>query len=237
LNKSLIFIILEKQKSLNMELKIVFLLTLSLFFCLTIFTQNKLLGKVTDFKQQPIADAQVFLNGQKVDVSTNERGYFEAEVPDSVDQISVYSPKYGVLTSSYSGESELSFVFLEPKKTEKEKISVGYGEVDKENLTYAIDKIDAEKKDDVKGYVNIYDYIRGRLPGVRVTSDNRIIIRGVNTLGLSYDPLFVVDGSIVNNIDFIDMNQIKDISVLKDASASIYGSRGANGVILINLKK
>ena len=220
-----------------MKLKSVFLLTLNLFFCLTVFTQNKLLGKVTDFKQQPVGDAQVFLNGKKADVSTNERGYFEVQVPDSINKISVYSSKYGVLTSSYSGETTLSFVFLEPKKTEKEKIPVGYGEVDKDNLTYAVDKIDAEKNDAIKGYQNIYDYIRGRVPGVRVTGDNHIIIRGVNTLGLSSDPLFVVDGSIVSSIDYIDVNDIKDISVLKDASASIYGSQGANGVILITLKK
>ena len=234
--KLLIFINLVKQKSLYMKHKTLGLLTLGLFLSLSITAQKKLLGKVTDFKQQPIADAQVFLNGQKVDVTINGRGFFEVEVPDSVNRISVYSPKYGVLTSSYSGEPMLSFVLLEPK-TEKEDVSIGYGEIDKKELTYAVDKIDAEKVNEVSGYRNIYDYMRGKLPGVRVTSDNRIIVRGINSLSLSSDPLFVVDGSIVTNIDFIDVNQIKDNTVLKDASSSIYGSRGSNGVILITLKK
>jgi TonB-dependent SusC/RagA subfamily outer membrane receptor len=89
----------------------------------------------------------------------------------------------------------------------------------------------------VNGYNNIYDYMRGKLPGVRVTNDNKIIIRGLNSLKLTSDPLFVVDGAIVSNIDYINLNEIKNISVLKDASASIYGSRGTNGVILINLKR
>jgi TonB-dependent SusC/RagA subfamily outer membrane receptor len=131
-------------------------------------------------------------------------------------------------------------------KTEKEKISIGYGEVDRESLTYAVDKIDAEQDLSISGYSNIYDYMRGKLPGVRVTNDNKIMIRGISSLSissdpyalnLSSDPLFVVNGAIVNNIDFINVNEIKNISVLKDASASIYGSRGTNGVILINLKR
>ena len=219
-----------------MKPKTIFLLSLGLLFCLTIYAQKKLLGKVTDFKQQPIADAQVFLNGKEATVTINGRGFFEVEVPDSVDRISVYSPKYGVLTSSYSGESMLSFVLLEPKN-ENEDIPIGYGDIDKKELTFAVDKLDAEKDIEVGGYRNIYDYMRGKLPGVRVTSDNHIIVRGINTLSLSSEPLFVVDGSIVTNIDFINVNQIKDITVLKDASASIYGSRGSNGVILISLKK
>ncbi len=220
-----------------MKPKTLYLICLGLFFCLQIFAQKKLLGKVTDFKQQPISDAQVFLNGHKVDVAINQRGFFEVEVPDSINRISIYSPKYGVLTSAYSGEPMLSFVLLEPKEAEIEEIPIGYGDVDKKELTYAVSKIDAEKNNEIKGYQNIYDYMRGRLPGVRITNDNHIIVRGINTINLSTDPLFVVDGTIVNNIDFIDVNQIKDITVLKDASASIYGSQGANGVILISLKK
>lgn len=220
-----------------MKLKTSFLLVLGLFLSLTLCAQKKLIGKVTDFKQQPVTDAQVFLNSQKVEVTINGGGFFEVEVPDSINQISVYSPKYGVLKSAYSGEPRLSFVFLEPKKIEDEKIPIGYGNVNKKDLTYAVDKIDAEKDKRVNGYQNIYDYMRGRLPGVRVTGDNHVIIRGVGTLNLTTDPLFVVDGAVVSNIDYINVNEIKDISVLKDASASIYGSRGANGVILITLKK
>ena len=220
-----------------MKLKVLILLIFSSLLCFTINAQKKLVGKVMDFKQQPIVDAQVFLNEHNANVSINGRGYFEVEIPEGVDQIGIYSPKYGVLMFPYSGESKLSFMLLEPKQIEKEKIPIGYGQVDKDNLTYAVDKIDTEKNNDVQGYTNIYDYMRGRLAGVRVTNDNKIIIRGINTFNLSTDPLFVVDGSIVSNIDYIDVREIKDISVLKDAAASMYGSRGANGVIQITMKK
>jgi len=66
---------------------------------------------------------------------------------------------------------------------------------------------------------------------------NKIVIRGVNTVNGDTDPLFIVDGAAYNNIDWVNPNDVKSIDVLKDAgSASIYGVRGANGVIIINLK-
>ena len=220
-----------------MKLKILFLLSFSLLFCATIFAQKRLLGKVTDFKQQPVTDAQVFLNGQQVDVTINQRGFFEIEVPDSINEISVQAPKYGMVTTEYSGEPMLSFILLEYKATENVDVPIGYGEVDKKDLSYAVNKIDVKKDKNANTYANIYDYMRGRLPGVRVTSDNHVIIRGISSIQQSTDPLFVVNGTIVSNIDFINVNEIKDISILKGAAASIYGSRGSNGVILIKLKQ
>jgi len=220
-----------------MKLKTASIVFFSLFICFAVCAQNKIVGKVVNFKKEPVVDAKVYLDDKLTEATINIRGYFEVEIPEGVSQINIYSPTYGLLSTEYSGESNLSFIYLEPKKTEKEKISVGYGQVDRESLTYAVDKMDTEEDVTINGYNNIYDYMRGKLPGVRVTNDNKIIIRGVNSLELSSDPLFVVDGAIVSNIDYINLNEIKNISVLKDASASIYGSRGTNGVILINLKR
>jgi TonB-dependent SusC/RagA subfamily outer membrane receptor len=229
-----------------MKLKTASIVFFCLFICFTVCAQNKIVGKVVDFKKEPVVDAKVYLDDKLTDATINIRGYFEVEIPEGVSQINIYSPTCGLLSTEYSGESNLSFIFLKPMKTEKEKISIGYGEVDRESLTYAVDKIDAEQDLSISGYSNIYDYMRGKLPGVRVTNDNKIMIRGISSLSissdpyalnLSSDPLFVVNGAIVNNIDFINVNEIKNISVLKDASASIYGSRGTNGVILINLKR
>ena len=83
---------------------------------------------------------------------------------------------------------------------------------------------------------NIYDYIKGRVAGVRVTNSNKIIIRGVSTFNLTSDPLFVIDGVVVSSIDHISPIEVDQISILTGASASIYGSRGANGVIEITTK-
>ena len=78
--------------------------------------------------------------------------------------------------------------------------------------------------------------IRGKLAGVSVSSDNKITIRGVSSLNYTTEPLFVVDGIIVSSIDYIFPNNVKKISVLKGAEATIYGARGTSGVLVITTK-
>jgi len=85
-------------------------------------------------------------------------------------------------------------------------------------------------------YHDIYEYIQGKVPGVMVRGD-KIIIRGVSTIAQSTDPLFIVDGVPMESIGWVNPNNVKSISVLKDGSeCAIYGSRGANGVIVITTK-
>ncbi|MDU8885334.1 TonB-dependent receptor plug domain-containing protein [Yeosuana sp. MJ-SS3] len=222
-----------------MTTKTFFQIVFSLVLSFTMQAQNKLVGKIIDQDKQPITNAKVIINDQDVEITINHRGYFEVELPEDTKEVTVYSPGYGFLTSEYSGEKSMSFMFLKPKKPEylDEKVSIGYGDVTRENNTFSVQKLDAGSERQALGYTNIYDYMRGRLAGVRVTSNNQIIVRGINTINSGTEPLFVVDGSIVFDIDYINVNDIKDISVLKDAAASIYGSRGANGVVQISLKK
>ena len=85
-------------------------------------------------------------------------------------------------------------------------------------------------------YQDIYDMIRGRVAGVEV-SGRSIKIRGTNSLNVSTEPLFVVDGVIVREIDDISPETVKSIEVLKGPDASVYGVRGSNGVIVITRKK
>ena len=120
-----------------------------------------------------------------------------------------------------------------------EQIEIGYGTADKGKLTTAVSQVNVNEKD-VSGYSNIFDYIRGKVPGVAVYGNGpsaKIQIRGLNSINSPTDPLFVVDGVEVSDISMINPYDVKSISVLKDASSSIYGARGANGVILIKLKK
>jgi TonB-dependent SusC/RagA subfamily outer membrane receptor len=115
-----------------------------------------------------------------------------------------------------------------------ETINVGYGTVKRKNLTTQVGKIDGTNKK-YAAYQNIYDMIRGELPGVQVRGKS-ILIQGPSSINLSTEPLLVVDGVIINSIDDISPRDVKSIEVLKGAAASIYGSRGANGVIMIYLK-
>ena len=100
-----------------------------------------------------------------------------------------------------------------------------------------VEEVDAEERIDATRFLSIYDLIRDRVSGVRVSSDNKITIRGVNSFISSQDPLFVVDGNIVSSIDFILPVDVDKISVLKGSEASMYGTRGANGVLVIKTKK
>ena len=84
-------------------------------------------------------------------------------------------------------------------------------------------------------YLNIYEYLRGRVPGVEVVGTS-IRIRGINSITGSNDPLILVDGMEFNDVSTLNPNEIESVDVLKDGTASIYGVRGSNGVILIKLK-
>lgn len=121
---------------------------------------------------------------------------------------------------------------------EEDSINVGYGYTKKKNLTTSVSKVSVNQGD-VAGYTDIAEYLQGRVPGLMVQktgSGYKYIIRGINSINASTDPLFVVDGSVVNDISYLNPRDVRSVEVLKDASASIYGSRGACGVILITTK-
>jgi TonB-dependent SusC/RagA subfamily outer membrane receptor len=114
----------------------------------------------------------------------------------------------------------------------EEEVNVGYGKVKKKELVTPVTKLDGEKQKFV--YKDIYDMLR-TMPGVQV-SGKSIKIQGAESFMSSTEPLLVVDGMTVTTIDDIMPESVKSIDILKGSSASIYGSRGANGVILITLK-
>ena len=116
-----------------------------------------------------------------------------------------------------------------------EEVDVGYGSTSQESNGFAVNKL---KVDDVtvRSYESITDYIRSRVPGVEINPDGSLRIRGTQALVGYSSPLIVVDDVICDNINMVNPNQIHSVQVLKDGSASIYGSRGGNGVILIKTK-
>lgn len=120
-----------------------------------------------------------------------------------------------------------------------DEVNIGYGSTKKDKLTTSVSQLDIDQKQ-IGGYSNIYDYMRGKVPGVTVMGSGanaKILIRGISSINSSTDPLILVDGSPMTDISMINPSDIKSVSVLKDASSSIYGSRGANGVILITTKR
>lgn len=121
-----------------------------------------------------------------------------------------------------------------------DEVNVGYGSVNKNELTYSVNQVEIDEKESTV-YSNIWDYMRGRVPGVSIgpagTGETpSITVRGISSINLSTQPLILLDGIETSDISMLNPNDVASVSVLKDASASIYGTRGANGVIMITTK-
>lgn len=124
--------------------------------------------------------------------------------------------------------------------SDEEMINVGYGSVRKKDMTMSVSKVNVTEKG-VSGYSDIGEYLRGKVPGLLVTKTGdgyKYKIRGTSTINGPTDPLFIVDGAVVSNISYLDPNRIASVEVLKDGSSTaMYGTQGANGVILITTRK
>lgn len=222
-------------------------ITKLLLFAMLLFVgfgygQNKLTGKVTNYKNKPVSGVKIYLDTVYSNVETNKAGEFEVQLPENVRAINVYSYEYGLLSSKFNNEDKMNFMFLEPEKQTKarlkkgDKVSIGYSEVDQKFLVNTTQSITETTDKNAAIYTNIYDMIRGRLAGVTVSMDNKITIRGTNSFFYSSEPLFIVDGIVVSSINEILPINVKSLNVLKGADASAYGMQGSNGVLIIKSK-
>ena len=185
--------------------------------------QTTVSGKVLNHKNKPVSGAVLYLDTIATTVITNKSGGYSLIVPDSIKNIKVHSKKLGWLSSAYAKESTMDFMYLDTAPADQSLTPPNGLNPDKDKTTVS--------------FRTIYDMMRGRIAGVVVQQDNTIIVRGINSIRNNSEPLFIVDGNFVQSIDFVVPNQVLSITVLKDAEASIYGSRGASGVIVIKLKK
>ncbi|OBQ52224.1 TonB-dependent receptor [Tamlana sp. s12] len=190
----------------------------------------------------PLPGVNVIEKGTRNGTSTDFDGKYTLTVstPDAHLEFSYIG--YKTLDVAVAGQSSIK-VSLEPDaQSLNEVVVVGYGTVKKSDLTGAIASVDSETITERK--VNSpLEGIQGSVPGVNITNNSgrlgdgfTVNIRGANSYGAS-DPLFIVDGVPTDGIDFLNPQDIERIDVLKDASsAAIYGSRGANGVVIVTTK-
>jgi TonB-dependent SusC/RagA subfamily outer membrane receptor len=199
-------------------------------------------GTVTDTGMYPVAGAMIVIDLQDSGTKTRKNGTYRIKVRPDVRSVGAYTSNMGSALTQFEGQTKIDFVldgteamvnFAPVVREGDTKVDIGYGTVRKKDVNTDVGYIDGQTVDNAS-YSNIYDMIQGKVPGVDVVG-NRITIRGPGSLHLSSDPLFVVDGVAVSSIDNINPREVKSISVLKGASAAIYGTRGANGVILITL--
>ena len=121
-----------------------------------------------------------------------------------------------------------------PKEGEEEDVNLGYQKVRRKDSTSATSTVKVKRG---SGYSDIYEYLQGRVAGLEVNGTS-LRIRGDRSILGSNEPLILVDGIATDDISYISPDEVERIDILKDASSTaIYGSRGANGVILITLRK
>ncbi|MFH0842031.1 MAG: TonB-dependent receptor plug domain-containing protein [Bacteroidota bacterium] len=183
------------------------------------------------------------VDGEKAGNVTDSKGFYKIKISKENKKIGVYTSANGMIEEPLDGRNNINFTFksLVPYQiTYKadpgdEPVNIGYQTIKKKDLIVPAGKIDGTKQKNA-GYNTIYEMIRGKVPGVDVNG-TRIMIRSATSLTSGTEPLFVVDGVPVTTIDNINPQMVRSIEVLKGSAASIYGSRGSNGVILINLLK
>ena len=199
-------------------------------------------GTVTDASGEPIIGANIRIKGTTTGTITDIDGNFSIEAePQSVIEVSYI----GYLTQEtvINNQKSIRFLLKEDTKTLDEVVVIGYGVQKKADLTGSVANINTEKLN-TQSNANIGQALQGKIAGVDIVSQGgapgsgtRIMIRGIGTLN-NASPLYIVDGMYMNSIDHINPNDIASIDVLKDASsAAIYGSRAANGVIIVTTKE
>ena len=196
-------------------------------------------GKVVDQKGMPLPGVTVQIKGTSLGVATDVNGNWHLDVP-ATDGITIVFSFVGMKTQevTYTGQEEMNITMQEETEDLAEVIVTGYQTILKERATGSFSTINAERLE-TKLQPNLNSVLEGMMTGVVVDRKGNIEIRGVSTFNAEKDPLLVVDGyPIEGDIESINPENIENITVLKDAvAASIYGSRAANGVIVITTKR
>lgn len=227
-------------------------------------TQQKrsITGKITDTGGQSLPGVTVVVKNTTVGTITDANGNYNLQIPDGTDHLVFSFIGMRTVEENPSGRTVINIVMEEEAIGIEEVVAVGYGTVKKKDLTGAVASMRQEVLEQSRSS-SFINSMQGRISGVLVTSGSgepgsgsKVVIRGANTLAGSSDPLYVIDGIQVNEseaplasskfgrnsqrnpLSSINPADIVSIEVLKDASSTaIYGSKGANGVIIVTTRQ
>jgi TonB-dependent SusC/RagA subfamily outer membrane receptor len=191
-----------------------------------------LTGVVLSLEKKPVEGAVFYIDDVKSGYKSKKDGSYKMKIDPGSHKILVKSSLYGSCEKEINSQTSIEFILNgiaeNPalKTTESGNKSVG---------SDSTKKTGKNKPKKINTYNDIYQMIRAEVSGVVVSGRSIVIQQGHSFFGSS-DPLFVVNGSIVNSIDYINPVEVKSINVLKGSQAAIYGVRGSNGVLSITLK-
>lgn len=235
---------MKKNRFVLRNVCIILLLLLTAHFS---FAQNnfRVTGKVTDETGKPLQGATVQVKGTSLATATGADGSYSLMAPSGASRLVISSVGFTEQEISIDNKSEVNISIVSNTAALEDVVVIGYATVKKKDVTGAVAGIN-QKDIRSRPVDNAIQAMQGKVAGVDISSNERpgtvpnINIRGVRSLTASNSPLFVVDNIplITGGIENINPNDIESIDVLKDASATaIYGSRGANGVVIITTKQ
>ncbi len=241
------------MKRINLKLRYFNTFVLVAMFCISqsILAQNRITitGTVTDEKNETLPSVTIRVKGATTGTLTDLSGNFSIAVPNENTVLVFSYVGYSTHEIKVGTQRNIKLKLTEDSKMLEtfEVVAIGYGSVSKEKLSGAISSVSTNNIQE-KGFSNAQQMLQGGATGVTVSetsgqpgSEMNIEIRGVNSISGSTQPLYVIDGVPIDDasaITNLNPNDVEEMNVLKDASASaIYGSRGNNGVILITTKK
>ena len=227
------------------KLQCLFFLLFVIFGCQLISAQQiSIKGTVTDQSGEPLIGVSVTVPGTKIGAATDIDGNFGLTA-DAKAKLKFSYIGYLTIEEAVDGRSVINVVMKENSEVLSEVVVIGYGTMDKKELTSAISHV-SEKDFLSVSSLDPSMMIQGKVPGVSITNTGAgdpnnqasIQIRGVSSRSAGLGPLIVIDGVPGGNLTNINPNDIASFDILKDGAASaIYGTRGSNGVILVTTKK
>ncbi|MDR2466254.1 MAG: TonB-dependent receptor [Prevotellaceae bacterium] len=202
-------------------------------------------GTIVDRDGEPVAGVTVLVKGTAIGASSDEKGFYSLSIPSDIDAPVLVYTLLGYLDreETVGGRTVIDVRLTEQVSDMDEVVVVGYGTVTRKDVTTAVSIVSTGDIGE-RPVVSAAQIIQGRAAGVNVYQPNGapggemvIRVRGTTSFNGSNSPLYVVDGVPVDNLDFLSPNDIAGLQILKDASsAAIYGSRAANGVVLVTTK-
>ncbi len=223
-----------------------FLMLALCFLVGSIMAQNRTVrGKITDANGIPVPGASVVLKGTKTGTTANAEGVYFLSVPDKATTLVISNLNFATQEIPFAGKTTVDVKLTASTDNLGEVVVVAYGTIKKEALTGSVGTIKASQIAQ-RPIANITGSIEGAIPGVvtgsangQPGSGNSIRIRGFGSINATSEPLFVVDGApYVGGSSNINPDDVETVTILKDAaSTSLYGSRAANGVVMITTKK
>ncbi|WP_373511290.1 SusC/RagA family TonB-linked outer membrane protein [Persicitalea sp.] len=208
--------------------------------------ERTITGTVTDQStSEPLPGVSVLAKGTNAGTTTDVNGKYRLVVPDNAEALVFSSVGFIGQEVAIGNRTMIDLTLAVDEKTLSEVVVIGYGQVERKDLTGSVASIKGEEVAKI-ATARFDDALRGKVSGVQITPTSgqpgagvSIRIRGSNSLNASNEPLIVIDGFIgAGDLNNINTNDIESIEVLKDASATaIYGSRGSNGVILVTTKR